>query len=147
MLSEIDFTYFLACLLACLLASFLTYLLNLLTRTVWTVSTENGKCTTKHCLERHGQFNSINPKTLSTAEEYQRRKKGKNEQKKKRFELWWRKSRQDKHVDSTLCKTNWKGNKHNELTENLETVFNSIMCFNYVWKRLWLTKPKYYKTL
>ena len=57
----------------------------------------------------------------------------------------WRKSCQDKDMDSTLCKTNWKRNQYKDLTSNLETVFNSILCFNYVWKRFWLTKPKYYK--
>ena len=48
---------------------------------------------TEHCLECHGQFNWINPKTLSTEQQYQRRKirvirnqKGKNKQKKKSFE-------------------------------------------------------------
>ena len=47
---------------------------------------------TEHCLECHGQFNWINPKTLSTEQQYHRRKtresleiKGKNEQKKKKF--------------------------------------------------------------
>ena len=50
---------------------------------------------------------------------------------KKSFESRWRKSRQDKHVDSTLCKSNWKRNQHKNLTSNLETVFNSIL-----WLRL-----------
>ena len=27
------------------------------------------------------------------------------------------------------------------------TVFNSILCFSDIWKRLWLTRPKYYKIL
>ena len=47
---------------------------------------------TEHCLESHGQLNWINPKTLSTEQQYHRRKtresleiKGKNEQKKKKF--------------------------------------------------------------
>ena len=30
---------------------------------------------TEHCLECHGQFNWINPKTLSTEQQYHRRKK------------------------------------------------------------------------
>ena len=29
---------------------------------------------TEHCLECHGEFNSINPKTLSTEQQYYRRK-------------------------------------------------------------------------
>ena len=29
---------------------------------------------TKHCLEFHGQFNWINPKTLSTKQQYHKRK-------------------------------------------------------------------------
>ena len=33
----------------------------------------------------------------------------------------------DKYVDSTLCKTNWKGNQHIDLMSNLETVFNCIL--------------------
>ena len=41
-----------------------------------TVSTENGKAQaqTEHCLECHGQFNGINPKTLSTKQQYHGRK-------------------------------------------------------------------------
>ena len=66
---------------------------------------------TEHCLECHEQFNWINPKTLSTEQQYHRRKiresleikKVKNEQKKKSFESRLRKYRQDKHVYSTLC--------------------------------------------
>ena len=49
---------------------------------------------TEHCLECHGQFNWINPKTLSTEQQYHRRKiresleikKTKKKRKKKRFE-------------------------------------------------------------
>ena len=65
---------------------------------------------TEHCLECHGQFNWIKPKTLSTEHQHYRKKirdyKGKIEQKKKSFESRSRKSRQDKHVDSTFCKAN-----------------------------------------
>ena len=50
---------------------------------------------TEYCLECHGQFNWINPKTLSTEQQYHRRKiresleikKTKTNQKKKSFEL------------------------------------------------------------
>ena len=108
---------------------------------------------TEHCLECHGQFNWINPKTLSTEQQFHRQKMRESLENKyakmnkriKFFESRQSKSRQGKHVDSILCYTNWKRNQQKDLTTNLETAFNSILCFSDVWKRLWLTRQKYQK--
>ena len=104
---------------------------------------------TEHCLECHGQFNWINPKTLSTEQQYHRRKIREALEIKKAKTMKRRKvlNRDEGNlVDSALCKTNWKRNQYKDLTSNFETIFNSILCFNYVWKQLWLAKLKnYYK--
>ena len=52
--------------------------------------------------------------------------KSKSEQKKKSFELRWRKSRQDEHVDSTLCQADRKRSQHKDLRSNLDIGFTSF---------------------
>ena len=110
---------------------------------------------TEHCLECHGQFNWINPKTLSTEQQYHRRKIRESLEIKKAKTNKRRKvlNRDERNLVKTNTWTpffvtlNRKRNQHKYLTSNLETGFNSILYFNDVWKRLWLTRAKYYKIL
>ena len=77
--------------------------------------------TIEHCLECRGQFNWGNSKTLSTEQQYQRRKI--------RGSLEIKKAKTNKgrkvlnHDEGNLVKTNmWKRNQHKGLTSNLKAV-------------------------
>ena len=66
--------------------------------------------TTEHCLECQGQFNWINPKTLSIEQQYHRRKL--------RESLGIRKAKTNK--------------RRKYLNRDVRNGFTSILCFNYV---------------
>ena len=93
---------------------------------------------TEYFLEWHGQFNWINLKNLSAKQQYHKRKirwsseikKSKSKQK-KRFESRWRKSRQNKNMDSTLYQANWKRNLHKDMSNLKMSLAASCISFTF----------------
>ena len=93
---------------------------------------------TEHCLECHGQFNWINPKTLSTEQQYHRRKVRESLEIKKAKTSKRRKvlNRDERNLVKTntwtplFVKLTEKETNTQRLDVKFRNGFNSILCFN-----------------